>query len=295
MAPGVAGSHKPETRAGLEIPKQYMRFNQSQGVISLASILYFLGNGCGVPSAFAGRPLTVDDAEPVGVRQMEFETGVSYAKSANLNHCDLPFALTYGLFERAEIGLGFGAHYAEWDAETGQDDKVDGVGDLTVGTKIKWLSADRFWADQALALTLKPPTASYHKGFGSGEMDIDAAWILSKTLGKRWTAHGNVAYTWTGNRSNEAFDDVLRYGLALDYALTDRAQWVMEAFALTPLSKEDNTAIALNGGLRWKVSDSVVLDAALGTGARRDPVDIRATVGITWTFDFTPRASENLK
>jgi hypothetical protein len=236
--------------------------------------------------AVAGRPLTVDDAEPVAFRQFEFEAGFGYVGEGDLRHYDIPFGVTYGVLPRLEAGLGFGGQIEERAEALGQERGVTDVGDLTLGAKWKVFAAERAWADQALAFTVKLPTASDDRGMGSGQTDFDLAWIVSKALTANWGAHLNLGHTWTGDRTTDRQDDVLHYGLALDYQVTTRLQLVAEIFADTPLTAEQETAVTVNGGTRWLVADNLVVDAAVGGGVRRAAADVVATVGLTWAFGF---------
>ncbi|MFZ2644488.1 MAG: transporter [Verrucomicrobiia bacterium] len=236
--------------------------------------------------ARAGRPLTVDDAEPVGVQQLEWEAGFGYVGGHWLRHMDFPFGLTYGVWPRVEAGFGFGGQIEEREETLGEEKVISDIGDLTLGTKVKVLTADRWWADQSLAFAVKFPTASYNEGFGSGRMDYDLTWILSKPITDKWNIHFNAGHTWTGDHQDEMHDDVLHYGLALDYQITERVQLVAEIFADTPITAEQDTSVRFNGGVRWSIMNNLVLDAALGTGVRCDPAEITATIGLTWTFDF---------
>lgn len=157
---------------------------------------------------------------------------------------------------------------------------------LTLATKAKVLSADRFWADQAAAVTVKFPTASDGRGFGSGRTDLDATWIVTRAFHEKWSGHFNVGYTWTGDRGGEVNDDVLHCGVALDYQAVETLQLVGEIFSNIPFTAENDADVRVNAGLRWQATGSLVLDAALGTGVRKDRADLVATLGLTWSFDF---------
>ena len=71
------------------------------GVVSMASI------------ALAGRPLAIDDADPVDPGQFEFEAGAAYEHDSDCKHWDFPFGLTYGLVPSVEVGAGFGGQFEE--------------------------------------------------------------------------------------------------------------------------------------------------------------------------------------
>jgi hypothetical protein len=236
------------------------------------------------PLLLAGRPLTIDDAEPVAPRQFEFEAGVGYVGGDGLQHFDFPFGLTYGLLPRVELGVGFGSQTEEREEKLGQQKAVTDVGDLTLGTKVKILAAERFWADQSLALAVKFPTASYETGMGTGRTDFDLMWIVSKPLTEKCSLHLNVGHTCTGDRAEETFDNILHYGIALDYRVTEKWQFAAEVFADTPLTAKQDTDIHIRGGARWQATDSLVLDAAVGGGLRGVAPDVTVTAGLTWTF-----------
>ncbi|TAN36831.1 MAG: transporter [Verrucomicrobia bacterium] len=235
--------------------------------------------------ALGGRPLTIDDAEPVAPRQFQIEAGVGYLGDQAITHFDFPVALTYGLLPRVEIGAGFGGQIEERKETLGAERAVTDVGDLTLGTKIKLFTAEQAWADQATALTVKLPTASCATRLGSGGTDFDLTWIVSKPITAHGSGHFNLGYTWTGNcHRGRRYNDILHYGFAADYQLAKTLQLVAEVFANTPVANAAETGVRFNGGVRWQVLESLVLDAAIGTGGLRDPAEITATVGLTWTF-----------
>ncbi len=238
------------------------------------------------PDAFGGRPLTVDDAEPVQYQQFELETGLGYVGDHNVTHFDFPLGLAYGVLPRWELGAGFGGQIEERDVALAEEDALTDIGDLTLSSKVKVLTEERFWAAHSVALTLKLPTASYRKGMGSGCVDYDLMWIASKAIGDKWHVHVNAGHTWMGDQEDEPFDDVVHYGVAADYQLSRQVQLVAEVFADTPLPHGEDTEAAINGGLRWQIRDSLTLDAAVGTGIVNAPGRITGTIGLTWSFGF---------
>jgi len=235
-------------------------------------------------SASAGRPLTVDDAAPVPPGLFELEAGIGYVGDGPLRHWDFPFALAYGVAPRLELGAGTGGQLEERGELASGDNLVTSVGDAILGTKWQPLDKDRFWADHALAFSVKLPTASRSRGLGSGETDFDLTWIATKPLGEKMSVHFNVGYTWLGDPAGENFDDVLHYGAALDRHLTKRLQLVAEIYANTPVHTASDTTLFLNGGVRWKAGDALVFDAAVGAGVRGAAPDVIATAGLTWVF-----------
>lgn len=252
------------------------------------TLIALIGIGCTswTPSIFGGRPLTVDDAEPVAFQAFELEAGLGYSGDHNVTHFDAPLGLAYGVLPRWEMGVGFGGQMEKREVAPAEEDVFTDIGDLTLGSKVKVLTAERFWADHSIALTLKLPTASYRKGMGTGRVDYDLMWIASKAIGDRWNIHVNAGHTWMGDREDEPFDNVVHYGVAADYQLTKQVQLVAEVFADTPLHHGDDTEAAVNGGVRWQIRESLTLDAAVGAGIVNAPGVITGTLGLTWSFGF---------
>ena len=246
---------------------------------AVAAFLIFTGG-----SAFAGRPLTVDDADPVEPGQFEFELGSTYEHDPVCNTWKFPFGLTAGILPSVEAGIGFGGLLEERTEIAGKDCEY-GLCDMVFGTKWKFFSATGWLPAQALAAAVKIPTADDDKGHGSGKTDYDLTWIASKMLNEKTGLHVNAGYTWVGEPSGENVGDVAHYGLALDYQLTEAVQWVGELFAEKELQGGTQTVVQYNSGFRWSATKSLTLDAAAGSCLRGDEApDFTATLGLTWAF-----------
>jgi len=232
-------------------------------------------------AVFAGRPLTVDDAGPVAPGQFEFETGVAFEHAGNCHHFDFPLGLTAGIVKTLEAGIGFGGQLEERLEDHGTGCTQSSIGDLALGLKWNPLAAERFWADHALALTAKLPTADSEKDLGSGVADFDLTYIATKSIGEQWNADFNLGYTWVGGD-----DDALHYGLALRWQAMKHVELVGEVFANTELAARQDTAMTAGVGARWEIMDGLVFDAAAGAGLRGESPDWTATIGFTWTFGF---------
>lgn len=243
--------------------------------------------------AWAGRPLTVDDADPVEVGQFEFEAGLGYFHAPDCQHWELPFGLAYGLLPGLEFGLGFGGAFeerAESLGEAGREERIhaSGLGDLTLGGKWRFLDGSAWLPRQAMVVGVKLPTADEEKGLGSGKTDVDLAWVASKALNARSGAHLNAGYSWIGKLAEEEVGDVLHYGVALDYKISESLQWVGEVFVEEELRGTTDTMVQCNTGCRWQAVDVLTLDLALGTKLSGNAPDFTATAGLTWAFGFTP-------
>ena len=244
---------------------------------------------------WAGRPLNIDDADPVDAGLFEFEGGAGYFRDSECRHWDLPFGLTYGLIEEVEVGVGFGGQFEKRSEVLGESRgsrhvHEDGIGDLTLGAKWRFLKEAGWCPRQALVPSVKFPTADEDDGLGSGETDFDLTWIASKALTEKLGAHVNAGYSFIGQPEGEDVGDVVHYGVALDYRLCDALQWVGEVTAEKELENGGGTAVEYNTGFRYALADALVLDAAAGSRICGDGTpDFTGTVGLTWTFGFADK------
>jgi len=247
---------------------------------------------CLACDAMAGRPLTIDDADPVEAGGFEIEAGAAYEHDPDCNHWDFPLGLTFGMMSGAEIGIGFGGQFEErtrvLENCAQEKERVDGIGDLTLGFKWRFIESCPLGVRHALAPSVKFPTADEGKELGSGRTDYDFAWIASRSLGDRASVHMNLGYSWIGGPD----DDIIRWGAALDFQILDALQWVGEVFAERQLSEGSDAVWRYNTGFRWSGDESLTLDMAAGSGISGDAPDIAATLGLTWAFGLPTEGKE---
>jgi len=232
----------------------------------------------GLLPAHAGRPLFTDDAEPVAPGVFEVEAGLRYEDHPNLNHFDFPLTLSFGVFEPVELGVGFGRHVLNHE-QTGSETSIN---DVVLGTKVKLLDAEKHWASQSLSFTVKFPTAD-RDTVGSGDYDFDLMWILTKPIGTNAAVHLNAGYLWVGTHFDRELEDLVHYGLAGEYNLTGSIQLVAEIFGLTSTGGDSDSSAFINGGLRWSVVPSLVLDLSVGHAFVGPGAEILTTIGLTWS------------
>jgi len=242
-------------------------------------------------SAFAGRPLTIDDADPVDQGQFEFEIGETHVKYSDCRHWDYPVGLTYGLISDVEVGIGFGGQYetrSEFLHESGVANicEESGIGDLALGAKWQFVKESESMPRQALVPSVKFPTADEENGLGSGEMDFDLTWIASFSFKDKMGAHFNAGYTWIGEPTGEDVGNILHYGLAADYQIFDTVQLVGEIFAERELRGESDHAVQYSAGFRWSPVDKLTLDIAGGSRLSGEAPDFTVAAGLTLAFGF---------
>ena len=119
---------------------------------------------CLVPfSAYAGRPLTIDDADPVALGTFELEAGIAYAHASDCRHIEYPVGLAYGLIPQLELSVGYGAQSEKRRTGTGSWEHASSESDTMLGAKWRVLQETTYCPRLALAAALTLPTASEHE------------------------------------------------------------------------------------------------------------------------------------
>jgi len=236
---------------------------------------------CWVNNTWAWRPLTVDDADPLDPGVFELDAGVAYYRGGDYTHWDFPFGLTYGVARDLDAHISFGGQRDEQSESFSGTMRESGISDLELGAKWHFIATDPLGIRNSIAPGVKLPTASEQRRLGSGAADYDLIWIASRAFGDRIDIHLNLGYAWVGEA-----DDVVHYGLAAYYQLTDSLQWVGEVFAEKEISSGTETVAAVNSGIRYYLTDQLILDCAAGTKLCGEAPDFSMTTGLTWDFGF---------
>lgn len=231
--------------------------------------------------ALAGRPLFVDDAGTAGRGHVEVEGGMGWSHASDSGGWDIGAALTLGVTETLDIGAGFGYQWSQPRAAALGEDESD-WSDLGVGAKWQFATQDDLLLDHALAFTVVIPVADEDTGLGSGHPAYDLTWIGTRQIAEQWAADVNVGYTYTsGSDDGESLPDYLHYGVALRYALNEQWEPVAEVFAETTTDDEHETTVFGDIGIRYRPSERVQFDAALGTTLSGEGPDVFVTAGFT--------------
>lgn len=234
-----------------------------------------------IPAAQAGRPLTIDDANPVPRHVFQIESGLGFATSGSTEHWDVPVALTYGVLSNFAIGVGCGGQYETSDADqtSGIGREISDVKDLTLGGKFRFVDESKNLPALAAAGTIKFALSDSDDGLGTGFNDYDLTLLATKHLGKT-AFDANVGFTY---RAGDSTANELHFGVAVRQPLNDRLTVVGEIFAVQPLSGDDISA-AVAAGLQFKAWDNFVIDGAIGAGLTDVAPDFFARIGFTLRF-----------
>lgn len=228
---------------------------------------------------YAGRPLTIADAEPVEKGHLEAEAGAYYEYNCDCKHWDIPVGVAVGIMPSLEMSAGLGGQLEERTETTEKDTETD-FSDAVIAAK--WLIIEKCPLGNRHAITpsVKIPVADEEKEMGSGKTDYDATWIISREITEKISAHINAGYSWVGGPEK----DIIHYGIAVDWQTTESLQLVAEVFADKSRDNKIDTAAMINAGVRWAWNEVVTLDISAGTGITGETSDITATTGLTTAF-----------
>jgi hypothetical protein len=211
-------------------------------------------------AAFAARPLTTDDAYTVEKGKFQVEGGFDFTRQDNHDKEYFPsLTLTYGLFERMDIGIGTG--YLFIDPAEGK--KVDGFSDTPLKVKYRFLDQKDWIPSFSVSGTLITPTASKSKGLGSGKVDFNINTIFTWNLSKRF-----------------------QFSIAGQFVLSEKWALVGEILRVNNFNgnKRDDPLSGLVGIQYTLIPDIIVLDAGVEIGMNKAAPDFRVTTGVTFFF-----------
>jgi Putative MetA-pathway of phenol degradation len=241
--------------------------------------------------SMAGRPLNVNDIEPVETGKWQVEAGGAYRHDSGCDHFDCPLTLAYGVLPGIDLGVGLGGQFEERTETHGKTCSETGVGDLTICPRWKYLEQSSFLPGQAVSFTVKFPTADHYKGLDSGATDFDLTWIASEKIGEKFQIDANVGYSWIGKQKDEEVADIFHSGLALEYQLLETVQWVGEVFAQQETTRDAETSAQYSTGFRWAARDGLTFDVAAGSRIAGEAPNFTCAVGLTWVFGPQTKAT----
>lgn len=232
----------------------------------------------------AYRPLGTEDAGVAGKGVAQTEISWDYLKWDNdeLDH-ENAFLLVpiYGVTEDIEVSMEI--PYLIHDLKGG--DSEEGIGDINLVAKYLLMQEGERNPAFTVKGAAKLDNGDYDRGLGSGDKDYSLFAVASKSIGQV-TVHGQVGYTWVGDRKDENLRDITLYGIAFDYALTEPFHILAEINGNRhpdQTTEEDDPRNAL-AGITYKVSDNLTLDAAYKWGLSDSVPDWSTTMGASITY-----------
>ncbi|MBI4744960.1 MAG: transporter [Deltaproteobacteria bacterium] len=247
-----------------------------KGVV-LSCVLVFLT--AGIASAY--RPLTTEDAGVAGKGVAQAELSWDNIKWKNSDKEEIFLLVSiYGLTENLELSVEIPYLYHKPASRPSEE----GTGDIKIVAKYLLVPGGTESPAFAVKGVVKMDNGDYGRGLGSGDKDYSIVAALSETVGQL-TGHAQIGYTWIGKNKDNNLREITFYGAALDYAASDDLHLLCEFSQShnqdSAASEDPRSALS---GLTYKVSDSLVVDAAYRWGLNDSAPYTGTTVGVSVTF-----------
>jgi hypothetical protein len=160
-----------------------------------------------------------------------------------------------------------------------------GVGDIILRTKYNFLRNQPRWPDLAIVGDVKLPTGDEDDLLGTGETNVRALLVASRSLGLL-TPHVNLGYEWTTGGSEQ---NNVRYVAGLDARVHPRLTLAADVLGRWEPNGDgigDHT-VDLGVGAKWNIFQTFLLNGGVQLPLNRN-TGLRAnviwTVGIEHTF-----------
>ncbi len=252
------------------------------------------------------RPLVTEDPETVPSGHMLVETGVDYQHRVFYPASGLTgnlwrvgtFGLSFGVSPIAEVQLDGGVHnfltitkfqsapltpmLAITTANTSDFE------DLTIGTKIRFMSETSGRPAMAVRFSTRLPNAGNESGLGLDTTDFNFGLNIGKTV-QSVRVVGNFGFGILGDPvRGDSQNDVLNYGISIARAIANGFEFVAEIngrqntrSGTPPVGTESRSVVRL--GARY-THGPVRFDAAVMFGLTELDPTWGFTTGLTWVF-----------
>lgn len=205
-----------------------------------------------------GRPLKLQGPYPIAHREYSIQMGGGYFdRQRESDHFFLPLQIKYGAAPnfQAELGTRFFTDPRDLNDPNSGDLNLSGLYNFNQET----LSLP--------AISVKA-SAKFPTGVGSRGVDFEAMGIVTKSI-ERLSLHGNAALEYlTGSRENER-DTRYRFVFGPSYPIAapmyTRTTLLADIFIEQSHQRGQSETIGVEAGFRNQLTETVVLDAGLGT------------------------------
>jgi hypothetical protein len=231
--------------------------------------------------SFAYRPFTTEDAGVAGKGVAQFEISWDYLKWRNGDRNNIfLFVPIYGLTDKIELSVEVPCIFSN----PSDDDHVNGVGDVNLVGKFLLLAEKGLRPAFTLKGIVKTNSGDEKKGLGSGDIDYSIVAVSSKGI-NALTLHAMLGYTFVGDNGDENIRNIYLYGIAADYALTEKFHCVAEINGnQNPDRRITEHPVSSLLGITYKVSDMITLDGGVRYGFNDSLPQWNTTMGMTITF-----------
>jgi hypothetical protein len=189
--------------------------------------------------------------------------------------------LTTGIAPRIDLQLGTEFYHRDKLSGPGTREVVSGRGDTYL--RMKWnLSGDESEGPAyALLPWVKFPTAA--SGVGNDQTDYGVIVPFGAPLPGESAFNAMVEVARVGDGAG-GHETTLFLGAVAVMPLAEGWDWYAEATAGFVSGGGSDSTATLGGGLRWAVTDSLVLDIAVAAGLTNSSPDVNPVLRLEWGF-----------
>ena len=231
--------------------------------------------------AYPYRPFGTEDAGVAGKRVAQLELSWDYLKwKGGDQESVLLLVPIYGVTSWCELSLEI-----PWMLHNPkQETNHAGIGDINLVSKFLVLKEGKKNPAMILKGVVKTDSGNANRSLGSGDFDYSLVTAASKELGPV-VLHAMFGYTFVGDNGDSNVHNIFLYGLALDYAVTQKFHLGVELNGKTHPDRNINVH-PIEGlvGATYKLSEFVTFDAATRFGFSDSVPQVSTTLGASFTF-----------
>jgi len=219
------------------------------------------------------------DVTQKGVLEIEYGWDRAFRSHAFKTLTDATGLIRFGLTEDFELHLGM-VNYVSQLLDN-PEGRRSGVGDTSPGFKYRLSKESGIWPTLSFAYDIKIPTASKRKDLGSGRVDHNLTFLVSKEqlLGLDWDF--NYQLGWIGKEGKKSFDDSHLWALAASRPLFGPLGISGEIYGGPRVNRQTPGFASTDWAFTYTVTPRVILDAGVDIGLTSAARDITYFAGIT--------------
>ncbi len=231
-----------------------------------------------------GRPIAVEDAQPIEYREFESADSIPLFTRQHRGQWMLSWAQDFKWGIWRDLELGYSSQDLVFAHRNGRT--VVTSSDQQVHLLYNFNQETRRWP----AFAIRPELSIRGGGLGSRHEHAALKWIVSKTFGAN-RVHLNGSWTLgPTERPGRGGELVSRYFYGAAYELTLPLKFIVllaDVYARKPIDHSP-TEVVLEFGTRVQVTPKLVMDAGISTGALRPSAgpDIGFTFGLSHSFSM---------
>ena len=205
------------------------------------------------------RPDFTESSEVVGVKQVQFESGFSYASAGHAGSITVPSALArIGVARRLELRFGTDGYLSQGDGPS----HISGLSDVELGVKVRLFDATTTGVDIAVIPMCSLPTGSRPISAGHPDPTIKFTWARELASGFDLSGNYNLSALSAGDHrfTQQALSASLGHDLPLGLG------GYLEVFGFMPATREGEAGWTIDGGVSRQVHHHLQFDAEAGRG-----------------------------